>query len=146
MINRPLSLAFVGDIMLGRHINELLPQTRVQDFWCDTLPILRSASGVIANLECPITTHPNRWWRTWKAFHFRADPRALGLLETANVCAVNLANNHMLDYQERGLLDTLAHLDAAGIGHSGAGHDCYDAARPALVSSGRSSLVLPAQF
>jgi poly-gamma-glutamate synthesis protein (capsule biosynthesis protein) len=133
MINRPLSLAFVGDIMLGRHINDLLPQRRVQNFWCDTLPILRSASGVIANLECPITTHPNRWRRTWKAFHFRADPPALDLLETANVRMVNLANNHMLDYEERGLLDTLAHLDAAGIGHSGAGHDCYDATRPALV-------------
>ena len=88
--------------------------------------------SVVANLERPITAHDEPWRRAWKAYHFRADPGAVGLLKAANIRAVNLANNRILDFEERGLLDTLSHLDAAGIAHAGAGRGSRDAARPAL--------------
>ena len=35
--------------------------------------------------------------------------------------ACSLANNHTLDFEEKGLLDTLEHLEAAGIRYAGAG-------------------------
>jgi poly-gamma-glutamate synthesis protein (capsule biosynthesis protein) len=127
-----ITLAFVGDVMLGRGIDALRAVRRPEAFWGDTLALLHAADAVVANLECPITAHDEPWRRTWKAYHFRADPGAVDLLEAANIRAVNLANNHILDFEEPGLLDTLAHLDAAGIAHAGAGRDSRDAARPAL--------------
>ena len=49
---------------------------------------------------------------------------------------VSLANNHMLDCTETGLLDTLSCLDAAGIAHAGAGVDLKAAVRPACFRAG----------
>ncbi|MFQ5984985.1 MAG: CapA family protein [Alphaproteobacteria bacterium] len=128
-----MTLAFVGDVMLGRRVNEAAASRHPESFWGDALPVLRSADAVIANLECPITTRTNGWRRTWKAFRFRADPTAVNVLKAANVRFVNLANNHMLDFEEDGLLDTLDHLDAAAIAHAGAGRNSIEAATPAVL-------------
>ena len=135
MAAQKATLAFVGDVMLGRGISALVPARRPAEFWGDTLPLLRSADAVVANLECPITAHGSRWRHTWKAFRFRADPRAVDLLRSANVRCVNLANNHILDYEESGLRDTLRHLDAAGIARVGAGRNSIEAARPAIFEA-----------
>jgi poly-gamma-glutamate synthesis protein (capsule biosynthesis protein) len=135
MTNESITLAFVGDIMLGRHIDKQIGAKQPCEFWGDTLSVLCSADAVIGNLECPITSHPHPWRRTMKTFRFRARPQAVELLEAANVRLVNLANNHMLDYQEEGLFDTIAYLGKAGISHAGAGNDAYEAAKPAFIEA-----------
>ena len=70
-----------------------------------------------------------------KVFHFRADPLAVEVLKAARVNACSLANNHTLDFEEKGLLDTLEHLEAAGIRYAGAGRPAW-AARPVLLVGG----------
>jgi poly-gamma-glutamate capsule biosynthesis protein CapA/YwtB (metallophosphatase superfamily) len=55
-------------------------------------------------------------------------------LRTARIDACSLANNHTLDFEEQGLLDTLEHLDAAGIRHAGAGRNQEEAADPAILT------------
>jgi len=127
------TVAFVGDLMLGRGVGAALSNGSPARIWGDTLPILTSSAAVIANLECPITSHDQEWRDGWKAFRFRADARAIDALRAANVRAVNLANNHILDFEERGLLQTLEHLDTAAIAHVGAGRDCEHAMRPAVL-------------
>jgi len=49
---------------------------------------------------------------------------------------VSLANNHVCDYGEAGLFDTIAALDAAGVRHCGAGADARAARRPVVVEVG----------
>lgn len=127
------TVAFVGDLMLGRGVAADLAGCSPAAIWGNTLPLLASSAAVIANLECPITSHDREWQDGWKAFRFRADARAVEALRAANVRAVNLANNHILDFEERGLLETLEHLDAAAIAHVGAGRDCEHAMRPAIL-------------
>jgi poly-gamma-glutamate capsule biosynthesis protein CapA/YwtB (metallophosphatase superfamily) len=129
-------LAMVGDVMLGRNVGEEIEHRRPDSFWGDTLPLLRGADLVVAGLECAITTHPVRWTRTPKVFHFRAPPPAVEVLRAAGIRLVSLANNHTLDFEEKGLLDTVRHLDAAGIAHAGAGRNCVEAVRPAVVDAG----------
>lgn len=55
------TLALVGDVMLGRGVNERIAICRPEYFWADVLPLLRSADAVIANLECAITLHASPW-------------------------------------------------------------------------------------
>ena len=131
------TLALCGDVMLGRGVNETLGAARPEEPWGDVLPLLDSADLRIINLECAITAHKQPWSRTPKVFHFRADPLAASrVLEAAHIDACSLANNHTLDFEERGLLDTLGHLEAAGIRYAGAGRDGEEAARPALLEGG----------
>src|ERR687890_543070 len=129
-----ITLALTGDVMLGRGVDEALRVMRPGDLWGDTLPVLDSADLRVVNLECAISTHENPWSRTPKTFHFRADPsRGVGVLRVARIDACSVANNHTLDFEEEGLLDTLKHLDAAGIRHAGAGPNREEAADPAIL-------------
>lgn len=127
------TLAFLGDLMLGRKVSELLRTKPPEWIWGDVLPVLRGADAVFANLESPITASREAWRMTWKMFHFRADPAAVGMLRCANLRFVSLANNHILDFNAKGLLDTMQHLDAAGIRHAGAGRDAAEAAAPVVL-------------
>ena len=128
-----VTLALLGDVMLGRLVNEQIKSRPPAAFWGNVLPVLTSADAVFANLECAITRHPRPWARTPKVFHFRADPAAIEVLRVANIRYVSLANNHVLDYEEQGLIDTLHHLDEVGIARAGAGATLDEAMRPALV-------------
>jgi poly-gamma-glutamate capsule biosynthesis protein CapA/YwtB (metallophosphatase superfamily) len=133
-----ITLALVGDVMLGRKVNEALHTVSPEQPWGDVLPLLISADLRIVNLECAITDHKQPWTRTPKVFHFRADSSAVEVLKAARVDACSLANNHTLDFEEQGLLDTMEHLKAAGIWYAGAGRDREEAARPALLAARRA--------
>jgi poly-gamma-glutamate synthesis protein (capsule biosynthesis protein) len=131
-----ITLAFLGDVMLGRGVNDEIPLHPPEHFWGDVLPVLRGADAVIANLECAVTEQQEQWRRTKKIFHFRARPDAISILLAAGVRAVSLANNHVLDYETAGLLDTLRHLDEGGIARAGAGRNEDEAAQPVLLTVG----------
>jgi poly-gamma-glutamate capsule biosynthesis protein CapA/YwtB (metallophosphatase superfamily) len=136
-----ITLALCGDVMLGRGVNETLDLAHPEAPWGDVLPLLSSADLRIVNLECALTARKQPWSRTPKVFHFRADPQAVEVLKAARIDACSLANNHTLDFEEQGLLDTLACLEAAGIQYAGAGRDRKEAARPALLAGGQVALV-----
>ena len=132
MTNRT-SLAFLGDVMLGRGVSRAFREKPPEYFFGDVLPILRGSDAVLANLEAPITTSDERWKRTWKLFHFRADPDTTRILTCGNIRFVCLANNHMMDYGASGVRDTLDHLNRVGIAHAGAGRSAAEAAAPTML-------------
>lgn len=130
-----ITLALTGDVMLGRGVAESLgDHMRPEEPWGDVMPLLEAADLRIINLECAVTDNEQPWTRTPKVFHFRAKPSAIEILRTARIDACSLANNHTLDFEEQGLLDTLEHLDAAGIRHAGAGRNKEEAADPAILT------------
>ena len=131
-----LALGFIGDLMLGRQVSEAAARRAPESFWGDVLPSLRGCDAVFANLETPITAQRREWRRCWKAFRFRADPRVTDVLRAGNVQFVSLANNHILDFENEGLLDTMVHLDAAAIAWAGAGRNSAEAMRPAVLQVG----------
>ena len=127
---------FLGDVNIGGDVTRAAAARPPAWFWGDTLPLLQGADGAIANLECPVTVREAPWDETFKAVLMRADPAALPILSAGNVRAVALANNHTLDRRWEGLLDTLGHLDAAGIAAAGAGPDDGAAQAPAVFDVG----------
>jgi poly-gamma-glutamate synthesis protein (capsule biosynthesis protein) len=129
------TLALLGDIMLGRLVSDEIARRPPEYVWGTTRPLLQAADAVLGNLECAITTHGTPWSRTSKVFHFGALPRAIDVLRAGNVRYVSLANNHILDFEEPGLADTIAHLDRAGILHAGAGADRVAATAPAMLNA-----------
>lgn len=117
--------------MLGREAGPEIVRHAPEWCWGDTLPLLRGADAVFGNLECALSTNPQRWKRTPKACHFVGPPEATAALRAAGVRFVSLANNHILDAEEQGLRDTLGYLEAADISYAGAGEDLAAAERPA---------------
>src|SRR5687768_13900902 len=110
------TLALTGDVMLGRLVNEAIAHRGFAYPWGDTLSLLQDIDAVCINLECALTRHTKRWaGDPDKPFVFRADPDAVETLRIGRVRFAALANNHILDFGEDGLLETVAVLDRAGI-------------------------------
>ncbi len=122
-----MKLAFVGDVMLGRLVNELLKWAPSNYPWGDTLSILRSADMRICNLECALTDYGQPWSQTPKIFHFRSDEKNVTTLVNPPINMVALANNHVLDYGYEGLARTTKVLTDAQIVFAGAGASYLDA-------------------
>ncbi len=90
---------------------------------------LGEADLVVVNLEEPLTDWPHRTRlknpaavAAGRDYVLRATSLdAARAMRDAGVRVAALANNHTMDYQEQGMLDTLARLDSAGIASVGGG-------------------------
>lgn len=128
-----MQILFVGDVMLGRLVNKVLANAQFTYVWGDTIDIIKRADFSLINLECPVSSKGKEWNKTFKVFHFRANLDAIQVLNSASIDYVSLANNHILDYDIEGLLDTLDILDKNNISHSGAGRNLKEAVKPAII-------------
>jgi poly-gamma-glutamate capsule biosynthesis protein CapA/YwtB (metallophosphatase superfamily) len=147
-------LNFIGDIMLGRLIDQLFPthvdepseariidnvrrsKAHLRDYssespWGNILMILNIASLNIVNLETSITTYPVQWPN--KVFNYRMHPANISALKRAGITYVSLANNHTLDFSVEGLVETVETLESSDIKFAGAGRSAAEAQRPASV-------------
>ncbi|GGG53302.1 capsule biosynthesis protein [Kocuria dechangensis] len=127
-----MRIALVGDVMLGRLVNDRLRRVGPAYPWGDVLPLLERASLRFANLECVIADDGPPWPR--KTFHFRSDTKNVDVLRVARIDVVSLANNHTLDHGVPALREMLPVLDRHGILHAGAGLDAEAARRPAVCT------------
>jgi poly-gamma-glutamate capsule biosynthesis protein CapA/YwtB (metallophosphatase superfamily) len=122
--------------MLGRGVAEALEAEDAPLLAPEVVAIAREADLFVLNLECCISARGERWPEPRKPFFFRAPPVAAERLAAFGVDCVSLANNHVLDFGEIALADTLAHLDAVGVAWVGAGPDVEEARRPRVLRAG----------
>jgi Bacterial capsule synthesis protein PGA_cap len=117
-----IRIAAVGDIMMGTTFPEsILPPEDGATLFRSVAPLLAGYDVVFGNLEGPLTDaslspkcpKPRRGGRP--CFAFRTPPRYVARLAEAGFTAVNVANNHALDFGMEGLDNTLDVLGAAGI-------------------------------
>ena len=127
-----MKLALAGDTMLGRGVAERLERQPPESLFApEVVAAVAEADVSILNLECCISERGEP--TPGRVFHFRAPPSATRALTHLGVDCVTLANNHAVDFGTDALLDTLAHLDAAGIRAVGAGSDQERARAPVVL-------------
>ncbi|MFC1888096.1 CapA family protein, partial [Candidatus Cloacimonadota bacterium] len=128
----PVTMNFVGDIMLARGFEQtggIIQTLGVEAIFEPTLDILGNAADItVANLESPLTTHNEH--HPTKTIYFKGDPENAAGLVYAGIDIVTLANNHIVDYNYPGLLETQETMDEYGIRHSGAGANSVEAYQP----------------
>ena len=132
-----VTLLFAGDIMLGGKAGIEIQEKR--DPFRHVAKLLGSADVRIGNLENPITDHavttPD------KPFVFKAAPQSAEVL-AHHFDVLSLANNHMGDYGEQGVLDTLLHLNQQQIKTVGGGKTLASAHHPGLFTVNGISLAI----
>jgi len=135
-------LVFVGDVMLGRMVNDRLRHVDPGYPWGDTKSLFRIADWRACNLECVISDRGRPWSQTPKAFHFRSDAKNVSVLKAAALDAVSVANNHTLDFEYDAMLEMLRLLDHNGIHRAGAGIDLAEAMRPTISKANGISVAM----
>jgi poly-gamma-glutamate synthesis protein (capsule biosynthesis protein) len=158
---RTVKLFVCGDVMTGRGIDQILAHpcdpalhegyaSSALDYvqlaesasgpiprgvpgaylWGDALEELARAApqARIVNLETAVTTSED--WVA-KGINYRMHPANAECLAAARIDCCTLANNHVLDWGEAGLAQTLDTLHAAGLRTAGAGRARGEAEAPA---------------
>ncbi len=133
----PLTVVAVGDILLGRGVGMRLDRQNKGYIYPfeKAAGLLKEGDVVFGNLEESITssTHSLAGVADGGKYILKNDVKALEGIKYAGFNILNLANNHILDYYDRGLYDTLELLDKEKIAHSGAGKNLEEARKPALL-------------
>ena len=125
----PVTLAFAGDVHFTGRTDALLndPATAFGPISA----ILKEADFTALNLETAVT---GRGTPQPKTYHFRARPAAFTALREGGVDLATLANNHVLDYGQAGLADTLAAARAARFPIVGIGMNAAQAWAPYVTT------------
>lgn len=120
------------------------PEVSYDYIWGDGLAALKlkNPDASLINLETTVTTsdHP----APGKGIHYRMHPANAGIFKPPDIDCCALANNHMLDWGEEGLEETLNTLRNRNISVAGAGRTAEEASRPAVLQrrSGERLLVI----
>lgn len=126
----------VGDVIFGRRVQKVIDEKGDPEHPFRPLAKLYAeVDFTFANLENPffsgkkpnVTPPGKRYAVLW------ARPEHAATLVKYRFTAVNLANNHAMDQDLRGLQETLRTLDAAGVQHTGVGMDLDAAWTPMIV-------------
>ncbi len=125
-----MQILFAGDIIFGKAVSQIAKARGMAYLFQQVAPILRSADWVVANMEGCIS---ERGTPMEKEYRFRAPPLLAEFLRWAGIPMVSLANNHAMDYGAVALLDTLFHLQRAGVYWAGAGIHRAHASAPVLL-------------
>jgi poly-gamma-glutamate synthesis protein (capsule biosynthesis protein) len=93
--------------------------------------LIASADIAFGNLEYPVTRRGSRYQD--KKYAFRGPPESLGAIRKAGFNLLSLANNHIMDYGEKGLRDTIFQCRKQKFAFAGAGEDLASASGYAVV-------------
>lgn len=136
----PLSLLFVGDVMLDRGTKEKIMTVGGGDFsfpFQYTRDSIKEADIAFANLEGPIS---DKGEKSGSMYSFRMNPAAIAALKETGFDIVSLANNHMGDWGREAFEDTIRRLRKAGIAYAGAGWNAAEAYKATTIEKNGVSI------
>ena len=135
------SILFAGDFCPTKRVSSLFEKNDFNTVLSSIKPYFDSVDYSILNLECPIATSgqipiektgPN----------LKSNEKALLAVKYLGVNCVGLANNHIMDYGDDGLRETIAKLKTFGIDYVGAGNNFSEASVPLIKNIGDKSVAI----
>lgn len=126
-----VSIALVGDIMLGRGVAPIAAADPSGVFEHTRL-VLRTPDLAMGNLESPLTLRAHS---SPTPYALEADPVTAHLLSDTGFDVMSLANNHAGDAGPEGVLDTIEAVREAQMAPLGAGPNRATAATPLRLAA-----------
>jgi poly-gamma-glutamate synthesis protein (capsule biosynthesis protein) len=120
-----ISVLITGDFYGGNRIDSLIKDELYGEIFNDFLPLVKESDISITNLESALTTESQTIKKTGPAL--KSSPKTIFALKYAGFNLLTLANNHILDYGEKGLVDTMNLCIANNIDFLGVGMNINEA-------------------
>lgn len=125
-------LSFIGDIMLGRFVRARYEQSPYEVITKQVKSIFENTDCVIANLESPITDEEES-----DSLKFAGKAELLRSFQWID--CFSLSNNHINDFGEKGIADTIEALEQYGFRHNGLYTKEY---QPYVIEDGKSQVAV----
>lgn len=133
-----MKLVITGDVALARGIDKRIGQGDHNILDKEALSLFEDKDICLINLECPITDSTEPGWNHFPTL--KAGTRTFSVLQSLNVDVASLANNHIKDYGDKGLSDTVSILETNGIAWCGAGKTPKEANAPVVIKKNGCSV------
>ena len=133
---QPVTLLFAGDVYFSNYVQNAYNRAGgISGVLDDGIRHeIADADIFMVNQEFPFTDRGEKV--PDKQFNFRVSPQWVSALKEMDVDLVTLANNHILDYGQQGLLDSCDTLNEAGIAYVGGGKDLDEAKKLVTMEAG----------
>ncbi len=133
---QPATLLFAGDVYFSNYVQNAYNRAGdISGVLDDGIrQEIAGADIFMVNQEFPFTDRGEKV--PDKQFNFRVSPQWVSALQEMDVDLVTLANNHILDYGQQGLLDSCDTLNEAGIAYVGGGRDLDEAKKLVTMEAG----------
>ncbi|HTN86184.1 MAG TPA: CapA family protein [Sorangium sp.] len=128
-----ITLIAGGDVCLGKALGQELLRNPAHDPFAPVAALFASADVRFINLENQLSDQGGETQHRLQPLVFTGPPAGADALARAGITVVSLANNHMWDYGKGAFLDTLGHLERAGVAYAGAGRTRMQAYAPVIV-------------
>lgn len=143
---KPVRITAVGDILLGRGVGSRLKQQKKGFIYPfeKVADILKKGDVVFGNLEESITSSTHSLTDVYHSgkIVLKNDIESIAGINYAGFNMFSLANNHIMDYYDKGLTDTIDILDKNKIVHSGAGINLDEARKPAVIEKNGKKIAM----
>lgn len=131
---KSITINFVGDILAARTIESTMRKNGYDYPFQKIHEELADADITFANLETPLIGNQETGKTTPGGLTvFRGDVDFAKALKDAGIDIVSIANNHMKDQGEDGVVSTINALEAVKVAHAGAGIDLNQARKLAII-------------
>ncbi len=130
-----MKISFIGDINF-RNYDEITTE-KSQEILAEAEEALKDTDYRIANLETPLADRKKHMPIPKSGPNLICSPKCISFLNALDVDVAVLANNHMGDFGDRALMETISLLDENNIQHIGAGRnikEAYESVRLGNVS------------
>lgn len=126
-IEKEISILITGDFYAGNRIDKLIRDEKYVEIFNDFLPEIQNADISVTNLESALTISNRPIFKTGPSL--KASPKTIDSLTFAGFNLLTLANNHIMDFGEKGLKDTLELCNKNEINIVGAGMNLNEASQ-----------------
>lgn len=122
MRNKNISLIIGGDLVPTESNRELFEKAQIEELIGKELKEeLEKVDFRIFNLEAPITKNNEKLLKCGP--NLKINPKSIKGIKGLNPSLLGLANNHIMDFKEQGLYDTLNILENNNISYVGIGNN-----------------------
>lgn len=129
----PCQIVVCGDLCPTPDTEALFVSGDAKGLFKDLLRVFERADLLIGNLECPLTDIGQGIAKCGPVL--KARRQCLSVLKTAGFGLLALANNHIRDCGDEGVLSTLECCRMGSIRTVGAGKDMFDAKQPVVIDA-----------
>lgn len=122
-----------GDIAPINSNEDIFKSENLKTHFSDFQTLFEACDLFIVNLESPVTNSEQKAYKSGSSI--KAIPENLHNIDLLNINLLSLANNHVGDYGEVGVSDTIMEIEKLKLNYIGAGKDAADARKPFIYEA-----------